>query len=171
MSAEEIARAGKILVTGASGFLGTNIVWSLREQGFAVRALVRRWPLGPEWTGIDGVEWVIGDVRNGKDVARAMENITHVIHAAALTRILPRPRRQSYEVNVEGTQNVCAAALQAGVRRLVFTSSASTLQPGTTQQPADENSPVNRVPIRAPYYDSKQKAEQVVRAFAALGLE
>jgi len=168
---EEAIRAGPILVTGAGGFLGTNLVWSLREHGFAVRALVRRPPHGPQWAGLDGVEFALGDICNAALIERAMEGVTGVLHAAALTRIIPRPRRDAYRVNVEGTRNVCAAALRAGVRRLVFTSSASTIAPGTAEQPATEDSPDNRGPIRAPYYDSKRQAEQVIREFSSLGLE
>lgn len=170
-SGEDTIRAGPVLVTGASGFLGANLVWALREHGFAVRALVRRPPRGPQWDGLDGVEFALGDIRDAAQLERALEGVTGVLHAAALTRILPRPRRDAYHINVEGTRNVCAAALCAGVRRLVFTSSASTITPGTAEQPATEDSPDNRGPIRAPYYDSKFKAEQVVREFNALGLE
>ncbi len=169
--AEEAVRAGRILVTGAGGFLGVNLVWALRQHGFHVRALIRRPPRGPQWQGIEDVEFVLGDVRDASWIARAFDGVTAVLHAAALTRVVPRPRREAFRVNVEGTRMVCAAALQAGVRRFVFTSSASTLAPGTAENPATENSPANREPIHAPYYESKRRAEQVVRAFAAQGLE
>lgn len=168
---EEASRAGRVLVTGAGGFLGTNLVWALREHGFAVRALVRRPPRGPQWAGLDGVEFVFGDIRDGVLLERVLEGVTDVLHAAALTRILPRPRRDAYRVNVEGTRNVCAAVLRTGVRRLVFTSSASTIAPGTAEQPGTEDSPDNRGLIHGPYYDSKLQAEQVVREFNARGLE
>ena len=171
MSAEEAVRAGRVLVTGAGGFLGANVVWALREHGFAVRALLRRPPRGPQWDGLEGVEFAIGDILNPSQVAGALENVTAVIHTAALTRMIPRPRRDAYRVNVEATQALCAAALRAGVRRLVFTSSASTLHPGTADRPATEDSPDNRTPIRAPYYTSKRLAEKVVRDFSARGLE
>jgi dihydroflavonol-4-reductase len=160
-----------VLVTGAAGFLGANLVWALRRQGLSVRALVRRPPLGPQWDGLDDVEFAIGDVCNTVQVARALEGVTGVLHAAALTRLVPRPRRAAYRVNVEGTRNVCAAALKAGVRRLVFTSSASTIAPGSAEHPADEDSPPNRMPIFAPYFASKRLAERVVRDFHARGLE
>ncbi len=150
MSAEATVRAGRVLVTGAGGFLGANLVWTLREHGFMVRALLRRPPRGPRWTGLDGVEFVIGDIRNSADVARAVEGVTGVLHAAGLMRLIPRPRRDAYRVNVEGTRTVCAAARRAGVRRLVFTSSASTIEPGTAERPGTEESPANRGPIRAP---------------------
>ena len=170
-NAEEAIRAGRVLVTGAGGFLGANLVWALREHGFAVRALVRRPPRGRQWDGLDGVEFALGDIRDTKQMERALEDVTGVLHVAALTRIIPRPRRDAYRINVEGTRSVCAAALRAGVRRLVFTSSASTLAPGTAERPATEDSPDNRGPIRAPYFDSKRRAEQVVREFHSLGLE
>jgi dihydroflavonol-4-reductase len=171
MDEEAAIRAGRVLVTGAGGFLGVNLVWELRQYGFAVRALVRRPPRGPQWTGLEDVEFTMGDIHNANQVEAAMEGVTAVLHAAALTRLVPRPRRDSYRVNVEGTRNVCAAALRARVRRLVFTSSASTIAPGTADQPADESFPENREPIHAPYFSSKRLAEQVVRGFNALGLE
>lgn len=171
MNAEEAIRTGCVLVTGANGFLGANLVWALREHGFAVRAFVRRPPRGPQWAGLDDVEIAIGDVRNPKQIEHALDGVTGVLHAAALTRIIPRPRRDAFSINVEGTRNVCAAALRAGVRRLVFASSASTIAPGASGQPANEEAAENREPIRAPYYASKRWAEQVVRDFNALGLE
>ena len=171
MTGEEAVREGPVLVTGAGGFLGANVVWTLREHGFAVRALVRRPPRGPQWAGIHGVEIAIGDIRDGSRLRQAVEGIRAVIHVAALTRLVPRPRNDSFAVNVEGTRAVCAAALRAGVRRLVFTSSASTIAPGTAQHPGDEDSPENPHFIRAPYYTSKLLAERVVRSFDACGLE
>jgi dihydroflavonol-4-reductase len=168
---EEIIRAGRVLVTGAGGFLGTNLVWALREQGFAVRALVRRPPRGRHWAGLDGVEVVTGDICNRAQLDKAMAGISGVLHAAALTTLIPRPRRDAFRVNVEGTHNVCDAALHAGVRRLVYTSSASTLTPGSAEQPATEDSAANRDSIRAPYYCSKREAERVIQSYSAHGLE
>jgi dihydroflavonol-4-reductase len=171
MRGEEAIRAGRVLVTGAGGFLGVNLVWALRQHGFHVRALVRRPQRGPQWQGIEDVEFVLGDVRDASSIARAFDGVTAVLHAAALTRLVPLPRREAFDVNVEGTRIVCAAALKAGVRRLVFTSSISTIAPGSAENPATEDSPENREPIHAPYYVSKRRAEQVVRAFAVRGLE
>jgi dihydroflavonol-4-reductase len=171
MNGEETIRAGRVLVTGAGGFLGVNLVWALCQHGFRVRAFVRRPPRGPQWAGIDGVEFTIGDVRNVRQIENALDGVTGILHAAALTHLFPRPLRDAYRVNVEGTRNVCAAALRAGVRRVVFTSSVSTISPGTAESPSTEDAPDNREPIHSPYYVSKQLAEQVVREFHALGLE
>jgi dihydroflavonol-4-reductase len=171
MSGEKAIRAGRVLVTGANGFLGINLVWALREHGFRVRAFVRRPPCGPHWEGLDGVEFALGDVRYVRQIESALDGVTGILHAAGLTRVVPHPRRDAYLVNVEGTRNVCAAALRVGVRRVVFTSSASTITPGTAEQPGTEDSPINRGLIDAPYYISKRLAEQVVREMHTLGLE
>ncbi len=171
MEGEEAIREGRVLVTGANGFLGINLVGALREQGFTVRAFVRRPPRGPQWAGLEDVEFAIGDVRNPKQIEDALNGVTGVLHAAALTRLIPLPRNDAYRVNVEGTRNVCAAALRAGVRRLVFTSSASTIAPGAAVQTMNGDVSENRERIPAPYYASKRSAEHVVREFNSLGLE
>lgn len=167
----ELVAAGPVLVTGAGGFLGGNLVWTLRTLGFAVRALVRRPPHGPQWDGLDGVEFVLGDVRNPVQVARAMTGVHAVIHAAGLTNILPRPRALAFQVNVGGTRNVCEAARRAGVRRLIFTSSIGTIPAGTADKPANESIPFRPSANRSPYHLSKWQAEQVVREVGARGLE
>jgi dihydroflavonol-4-reductase len=100
-----------------------------------------------------------------------MVGVRAVIHAAALTDVVPRPRSDAFRVNVEGTRVVCAAALAAGVRRLVFTSSVSAVASGTAGEPATEETPYNLGAIRAPYYQSKRQAERVVQDFQAAGLE
>jgi dihydroflavonol-4-reductase len=168
---EQVAQQGPVLVTGAGGFLGANLVWALREYGLAVRALVRRPVNGPPWEGLHGVEFLLGDICDPVAVARAMEGVRYVLHAAALTELVPQPERRAFRVNGEGTRNVCAAALQAGVRRLVLTSSASTVARGTAEMPATEDTPYNLGAIRAPYYASKRRAEQIVLGHAGRGLE
>jgi dihydroflavonol-4-reductase len=164
-------RAGTVLVTGAGGFLGANVVAALREHGIPVRALVRRPPRGPQWQGLDGLEIIHGDVRDRSCLQRAVARAQAVIHAAALTDLMPRPRRLAFQVNVEGTRVVCAAALAAGVRRLVLTSSLCTAAAGTAEKPATEDTPYNLGAIRSPYYESKRLAERVARDFQACGLE
>lgn len=171
MSAENAIRTGRVLVTGAGGFLGANLVRALRQEGFAVRALLRRPPRGPRWHDLNGVEFAIGDIRNVAQAPRMLDGISAVIHAAALTRLVPRPRRDAFRINVDGTRALCEAALRAGVQRFVFTSSASTIAPGTADRPATEDSPDNREDIRSPYYASKRLAERIVRNFHARGLE
>jgi dihydroflavonol-4-reductase len=171
MEAGEALRTRPVLVTGAGGFLGVNVVAALREHGLAVRALVRRPPTGPQWQGISGVEFVRGDVCDPPSLRRAVAGVEAVIHTAALTDLVPRPRREAFRVNVEGTRHVCEVALRVGVRRLVFTSSVCTVACGTAAVPATEDTPYNLGGIPAPYYASKRRAERVVREYHARGLE
>lgn len=166
----EAMHAGPVLVTGASGFLGANLIGALHEQGLSVRALVRRPPRVPQWQGLRGVEFVRGDIRDPAAVAAAVKGAGHVIHAAALTDLVPRPRRQAFAVNVEGTRHVCEAALRAGVRRLVYTSTLATVACGSPDAPATEKTAYNLGAIRAPYYTSKRLAERVVEEYVARGL-
>jgi len=161
----------KVLVTGASGFVGFNVASALAAHGVAVRAMLRRVAGGPRWSSLPGIELVSGDVSDPASLDGATAGVDSVIHTAALTQLMPRPRRQAMRVNVEGTRNVCEAALRAGVRRLVFTSSSAILAPGTADAPADEDSPFDPAGPRSAYYLSKWKAEKVVRGFAARGLE
>jgi dihydroflavonol-4-reductase len=117
------------------------------------------------------VERVQGDVRVAAFLDQALDGVGYVIHAAGLTDPRPRPYRQAFRVNVEGTRQVCAAAVRARVRRLVYTSSASTIAPGTAATPATEESPPSARPGNSPYYRSKQLAEQVVREQRRHGLD
>ncbi|MCS6852069.1 MAG: NAD-dependent epimerase/dehydratase family protein [Gemmataceae bacterium] len=162
---------GLVLVTGAGGFLGGNIVRALREYGVRVRGLVRRQPRQERSRADDGVEFVVGDVRRPDEVAAAMVGVRYVIHAAGLTHMVPLPRGAAFQVNVQGTRNVCEAARRAGVRRLVFTSSLGTVATLATAGPVSEDDHAPRWAVRTPYHRSKWLAERVVRSFAAQGLE
>ncbi len=122
--------------------------------------------------GLPGVELCSGDIRDRTFLAEAVAGVEFVVHTAALTQLVPRPRRTIFEINVEGTRNLCEAALAAGVRRFVITSSVATFVPGTAAAPACESSrPRNHHPPYSPYYDSKQEAEQVTMEFNGRGLQ
>jgi dihydroflavonol-4-reductase len=168
---ERQVRGERVLVTGAGGFLGANLVHALHGHGFRVRALVRRPPEGPQWQGLSGVEFILGDIRRPEHVARMVEGVGSILHAAALTQLNPQPRRDAFTVNVDGTRLLCAAAARASVRRLVFTSSASTLAPGTAEKPARETDRAAPLPIPSPYYTSKRLAECLVLEQSGRGLE
>jgi dihydroflavonol-4-reductase len=158
-----------IFMTGGTGFLGVNLARHLVAQGKQVRLLVRgpRSRLGLE---SDLIEFVRGDVTDLPSVEAAMRGCDEVYHLAAWVQVSPWGMATARRVNVEGTRNVCSAALRLGVRRLVHTSSIASLATGTLDRPADEDTPWNLSRLRVPYYTTKRASEQVVLDHVRLGL-
>ena len=118
-----------IFVTGGTGFLGSYILKNLVEKGLPVRALRRssKLPFFIPASIFDQVEWVNGDVLDVVSLREAMQDVTGVIHAAALVSYQPSDRKRLYQVNVEGTANVVNAAIERGVARFVHISSIAAL--------------------------------------------
>jgi len=155
----------KALVTGATGFIGSNVVRTLLEHDFKVRALVRPQSDRRNLEGLE-VELAWGDVRDRDSIREAMEGCELVFHVAALYSFWVRPRRLIYEVNVEGTRNVLQTALEQKVERVVHTSSVAALGLREGGKPADEETPVDFKKIIGDYKRSKYLAEQVALEYA-----
>src|SRR5690348_15434473 len=116
----------KTLVTGGTGFIGSAVVRRLLARGRAVRCLVEpRAPRG-NLDGLD-VELVEGDVLDRAAITRALAGCDAVYHLAAIYSLWVPDEKVIYDVNVEGTKNVLFAALRAGVRRVVHTSSIAAI--------------------------------------------
>jgi nucleoside-diphosphate-sugar epimerase len=111
-----------ILVTGAAGHLGTNIVRALLEQGQKVRALVRPGSDNESLKGLD-VEIVTGDLGDPESLTRAVQGVRQIYHTAAMISIRSGDREQLMHINVGGTAALMKAALKAGVEKVVHTSS------------------------------------------------
>ncbi|MEK7245229.1 MAG: hopanoid-associated sugar epimerase [Pseudomonadota bacterium] len=158
--------AEKALVTGATGFVGAAVARALVAEGFAVRVLARQH--SPR-TNLDGlaVEVAEGDLTDPASLRRAAAGCTAVFHVAADYRLWTRDPAAMFRVNVEGSRAVVLAAMEAGARRIVYTSSVATLglPPGGT--PGDETTPVAFADMIGPYKQSKFKAEEEVRRLIA----
>jgi dihydroflavonol-4-reductase len=156
----------KILVTGASGFVGSAVARHLLEAGFGVRALVRSTSARSHLAGLN-LEFVEGDLRDRASIARAMAGVRYVFHVAADYRLWARDRSEIFASNVEGTRNLMEEALAAGVERVVYTSSVATLalRPDTT--PADESIGLREDQGIGTYKRSKIAAERLVEAMIA----
>ncbi len=159
------------LVTGASGFVGANIVAALNQAGWQARALLRR---TSSRAALDGLAYepVIGDVTDPKSLIAAMQGCDAVFHAAGVVAdYWSQDATLTYRVNVDGTRNVVEAALAADAPpRLVFTSSQAALGFGKGQTAIDETHLFNLAPAVYPYGHSKHLAEQVVLGAVRRGL-
>ena len=112
-----------VLVTGASGFIGSHLVARCLRDGYRVKALARRGNSRIAELRASGVEVVEGDVRDAATVDAAVRGCDLVIHAAALTSDWG-PKQEFIDINVGGTRNVCEASLRQGVGRLVCISTS-----------------------------------------------
>jgi dihydroflavonol-4-reductase len=161
-----------VVVTGAAGHLGANLVRALLARERQVRAVIHHDRRGVEGLAIEVVQ---GDVCDLASLRRAFEGAEVVYHAAVRIAISGRepasPQAGLDAVNVTGTRNVVEACLQAGVRRLIHFSSIHAFQQEPLDQPLDED----RAPVdperAAPYDRSKAAAEQEVRKGIARGLD
>ena len=158
----------KVLVTGATGFIGGHLVRALKARGYDVRALVRDQSstLTLENTG---VEVVPGDVRDRESVARALEGCQAVFHCAALYTFWSLEPREVYQVNVEGTKTVFEEALKSGVKGAVYTSTVSTIGIPKKGVGTEEMEPSPRDLI-GHYKRSKYQGEKEALRAASKGL-
>jgi dihydroflavonol-4-reductase len=161
--------AGPVLVTGGTGFLGRALVERLSSAGGRVKALARSDASSSQLAAL-GAEPLRGDVLNLDELVIAMRGCDVVYHAAGANAFCLRDPSPMFEVNVGGSRNVVFAAAQAGVRRVVYTSSAATLGEATGTIGSEESP--HRGWFLSDYERSKFEAEQAVLAAAReTGLE
>lgn len=158
----------KVAVTGAAGFVGLNVVEALLEQGYEPIAVVRESTNTAHLERFP-VESRKGDVCDRSSLERAFRGVDAVIHVAGNTSGFGFDRKSQYETNVVGTSNVVSASLACGIRRLVHTSTTSTI--GTTSgRASSEETPLNGFRRRSQYGVSKLAAERVALAANQQGL-
>lgn len=158
----------KLLVTGATGLVGNNVVRLALARGMTVRVLARE-NCDPRPLQDLPVEIVPGDLRDAGAVERALDGVSHVVHSAAMVRIGWRDLELQREVNVAGTRRVCEAARRAQAK-LVHVSSVDALGIGSRELPANEETPrVGKTPC--PYVITKREAEEAVREAVGAGLD
>ena len=155
--------ASPVLVTGASGFVGSAIAGVLRAAGCSVRVLVRPSSSRGNISPLDEV--YEGDITDRSSLATALKGVRFVFHAAADYRLWARDPDEILRNNVEGARLVMEEALRAGVERIVYTSSVATLKlaegvPATESDPLSENEAIGA------YKRSKVVAERLVETMA-----
>src|SRR5580704_1915632 len=150
-----------VLVTGASGFLGSAIASALRARGHAIRVLARR---SSPRTNLNAADVVCeGDLRDRASLAAALKGVRYLFHAAADYRLWARNPEEIRRSNVEGTRLIMEEALKAGVERIVYTSSVATLKLTDGAVSTEDNPLADGEGIGA-YKQSKVAAERLVEA-------
>lgn len=160
----------RILITGASGFVGAAVLRKLIERGHEMRVLIRA---GSSRVNLEGlrVEIVVGDLRDRPSLEQAVGTCEALYHVAADYRLWAQDPQELYHTNVTGTRNIVLAAAEAGVRRIVYTSSVATLGLHPDGAPADEETPVSLDHMIGHYKRSKFLAEQeITRLVSEQGL-
>lgn len=159
------ARSDLVLVTGAAGFVGAAVARALAAEGRPLRLLVRATSDPRNLVDLPG-ERVTVDLRDADGVARAIAGVGHVFHVAADYRLWARDPEEIVRNNRDTTANVMRAALNAGVERIVYTSSVATLLPDPSG-PSDETKPASEDNVVGAYKRSKVVAERLVEAMVA----
>jgi dihydroflavonol-4-reductase len=156
-----------ILVTGASGFVGSAVVRAAQAAGYLVRALVRPTSVRSNLDGLNEIELAEGDLRDAAAMLRAARGVRYVFHVAADYRLWVPDPRPLYAANVDGTRNVMRAALDAGVERVIYTSSVATLKVAPNTDAATEADALAEADAIGVYKRSKVAAERLVEQMVA----
>src|SRR6266849_2439464 len=156
-------------VTGASGFIGANLVHELVARGHRVKALLRP---NADLRGLTGADFerVEGDVSDRERLEKGMQGCDWCFHVAASYHLWLRDYRPMYAANVEGTRKVLEAGAAAGCRRIVYTSTVGCIGLPRSANgqivPTDETSPVSEAQMSNHYKRSKWQAEQAALELA-----
>jgi dihydroflavonol-4-reductase len=155
----------KVLVTGANGFVGAAVTRALSRDGYEVKAMVRETSDRRNLAQLD-VETVVGDLRDDASLATAVKGCTAVFHVAADYRLwVPDPDVME-DINVAGTRRLLRQAMDAGVEKIVYTSSVATVGIPNDGEPGHEDTPVSLDDMIGPYKRTKFLAEQLAQRMA-----
>lgn len=150
-----------VLLTGANGFLGGHLCRELLGRGYAVRAFVRA---GADRRVLDGlpVDVWTGDLRDPANVLAATYGCDYVIHAGAQAQVNPARSEEVVRINIDGTAALLAAAVQAGIERLIFVGTANVFGFGPKHNPGNESNAYMGGRYGSDYMDSKRVATDLV---------
>jgi len=168
----KIEPGDRVVISGASGFIGSAVARAVHARGARVVALVEP---GADWRNLEAIdaERVVADIRDAVAVRAACAGARFVFHLAAIYRFWARDPRVFYDVNVGGTLNVLGAVRAAACERLVFTSTVGVLglARAADTTPVDETSYADIAHLFGLYKRSKYVAEHEVLRACAEGLD
>lgn len=158
-----------ILVTGGAGLVGKELITQLLQQGKQVRAVYNK-------TRISGfnnqnLEQLPGDILDVVALEKAMQGVQQVYHCAAVVSFSPRRKQEMFKINIEGTANVVNAALDAGVKKMVYVSSVAALGRIRENEPINETMNWTEETSNSAYGQSKYLAEMQVWRGIGEGLD
>lgn len=157
------------LVTGGTGFVGAHLVKHLIQRGDQVRVMARQSSNRSLLADCE-VDWVLGDLCDSGSLKRAVQDCQVVYHCAADYRLYSKDPSSMYRVNVEGTRSILEASGEAGVEKIVYTSSVAALEVPSPGRLSDENSRTQLEKVIGHYKRSKFLAQEVALEAAAAGL-
>jgi dihydroflavonol-4-reductase len=155
-----------VLVTGATGFVGSAVARKAAAHGLRLRVLARAGSKRDNLAGLN-CEIAEGDMRDAGAMQDAMRGVRYLFHVAADYRLWARDSREILRNNLTGTAATMEAALQNGVERIVYTSSVATLKPGSEHAPGAETNRLDEKDAVGAYKRSKIAAERAVEALIA----
>ena len=157
------------LITGSSGHVGSNLIRELSKQDYKIRCI----DFDGDYRAYEGfdVEVIKGDITNKDSLRTVFKNVDIVFHTAALINLDRRYEKQIRRVNVEGTRNVCEAAVKAGVKKLIHFSSVDAFYRFPIEEPLLESRNLIDDPNAVPYDLSKADGQKIVLEFCEKDLD
>jgi dihydroflavonol-4-reductase len=157
------------LITGSSGHVGSNLIRELSKQDYKIRCI----DFDGDYRAYEGfdLEVIKGDITNKESLHSVFKNVDIVFHTAALINLDRRYKKQIRQVNVEGTRNVCDAAVKAGVKKLIHFSSVDAFYRFPIEEPLFESRSLIDDPNAVPYDLSKADGQKIVLEFCEKDLD
>jgi len=166
----------KVLITGANGFIGANIVRAAIEKGYAVKAFVRKTSDISTIKDLQ-IELAYGDLRDIESVSKAMDDCDYIIHGGAIYTFVPMwfwadpaKIKTIYDVNVWATDKLLESALEKGIKKVIFTSSESAIGMPPNNSITDETLFASKKELTGHYKISKYLGELVAIKWNKKGL-
>jgi nucleoside-diphosphate-sugar epimerase len=156
-----------ILITGATGYIGSLLTSKLAEAGEDVRILCRKDPTLPQFDR-PNIKVIRGDLHDMASLKNAMKDVDRLYHLAAYARLWAKDPSVFRHINVEGTQNLLQVAANAGVRKVVYTSTAGVIGPSNERPMTEKDARITG--FFNLYEETKTMAEKIALDFATQGM-
>ncbi|PWU00367.1 MAG: hypothetical protein C5B52_09060 [Bacteroidetes bacterium] len=157
-----------ILITGSTGYIGSKLTAKLAKQGEIIHLLCRSTPTLPEFKH-ENIKIFKGDITDPVSIAASLNGVDRIYHLAAYARLWAKNSSTFSTINIQGTKNVLSEAKKAGVKKIVYTSTAGVIGP-SKDKPMTEKDP--RITGFFNLYEStKSEAEQVALSYASEGMD